>query len=950
MHGRDHEREVVLGMLRAAEAGHGGVLLVEGPPGIGKSRLLREAAEAAASRGFFVASGAGEQAPELMPASGYLPLLWTPRPKGLGPGRQAGQETSAHGRPAISQDAPGTALVVFDDVHSAQLVMLRQLRGLSRRLRNPPALWILARTTGSTGTDAERLFTHLQDTEAVTLALSPLGDRAAAEMVADVLGVPPEQALADLAVGAGGNPLLIAELLAGLRDEHQVQIGPGAARLLSRRLPQRVRLLVRRWLHDLGTGVSHFLEVGAVLGRSFQVDTVASLLGETPASVLPELEAALAAGILAATGDAVSFAQTLLWRAIVESLPVTARQALHRQAGEFMLGRGGPAAVAAKHLITGSGLCNPHALAQLERAARTMLTPAPRTAAELAISALALTGPADTGRVARMVTAVEALIAAMRLTEAEHVARMALAGPVPAAAAARLRGLLASAMLYGGQTLPAAQQADSVLAQRGPAGRVRAEAEYVLMLGRWPSAGDRQLAKAHAASVLAANGKREDVAITGALLVEAMSAWQEGRIRDALARGREAVQRGGADTSAARRAIARIILTSMLTPLGLLDEAREISLGQPWAAAPCQFDGCGALEDILQGQIALAAGDAAEAVARSERGLRDASERGCHLLSVAGRSVLAIAALRAGDHRAAARHIESCQAHMPEYGTGLGAERFHLASAQVAQANSEAESAAPIVAALVSRAAHDGGVLLSDPAAASWLTRFTLSQRDREHAQQISAAASALAASNPGFTCTVAAAHARGLLDGDAEALRLAAARHSDAWAAASAAEDLGVLLRERDRLEASRSLEQALAGYERTGAVRDMRRVRGRLRGLGIRRRHFTYANRPRSGWASLTETERTVSGLVAQGLTNQQVAAEMFLSMHTVAFHLRQIYRKLDISSRVDLARILTERGTQLTAHGPPEGGPPGGTGTRRLSGDPLDLTGHTLPGSAC
>jgi DNA-binding NarL/FixJ family response regulator len=51
-------------------------------------------------------------------------------------------------------------------------------------------------------------------------------------------------------------------------------------------------------------------------------------------------------------------------------------------------------------------------------------------------------------------------------------------------------------------------------------------------------------------------------------------------------------------------------------------------------------------------------------------------------------------------------------------------------------------------------------------------------------------------------------------------------------------------------------------------------------------------------------------VSGLVAQGLTNQQVAAEMFLSTHTVAFHLRQIYRKLDIGSRVDLARILTER----------------------------------------
>ena len=106
------------------------------------------------------------------------------------------------------------------------------------------------------------------------------------------------------------------------------------------------------------------------------------------------------------------------------------------------------------------------------------------------------------------------------------------------------------------------------------------------------------------------------------------------------------------------------------------------------------------------------------------------------------------------------------------------------------------------------------------------------------------------------------------------------------------------------------RSLDSALAGYERAGAVRDAARVRRRLRKLGVRRRHFTYADRPGSGWASLTDTERAVSDLVAQGLTNQKIANQMFLSVHTVAFHLRQVFRKLDISSRVDLARVLTER----------------------------------------
>jgi DNA-binding CsgD family transcriptional regulator len=54
-----------------------------------------------------------------------------------------------------------------------------------------------------------------------------------------------------------------------------------------------------------------------------------------------------------------------------------------------------------------------------------------------------------------------------------------------------------------------------------------------------------------------------------------------------------------------------------------------------------------------------------------------------------------------------------------------------------------------------------------------------------------------------------------------------------------------------------------------------------------------------------SLTKTERKVAEQVASGLTNRQVASQLFVSPHTVGFHLRQIYRKLDIRSRIDLVR---------------------------------------------
>jgi DNA-binding CsgD family transcriptional regulator len=65
-------------------------------------------------------------------------------------------------------------------------------------------------------------------------------------------------------------------------------------------------------------------------------------------------------------------------------------------------------------------------------------------------------------------------------------------------------------------------------------------------------------------------------------------------------------------------------------------------------------------------------------------------------------------------------------------------------------------------------------------------------------------------------------------------------------------------------------------------------------------------------TGWASLTGAERSVAAVIADGATNRQAAARLFLSRHTIDFHLRQIFRKLGIASRVELARVVAERGT--------------------------------------
>ena len=65
----------------------------------------------------------------------------------------------------------------------------------------------------------------------------------------------------------------------------------------------------------------------------------------------------------------------------------------------------------------------------------------------------------------------------------------------------------------------------------------------------------------------------------------------------------------------------------------------------------------------------------------------------------------------------------------------------------------------------------------------------------------------------------------------------------------------------------------------------------------------------RPVEGWESLTDAERRVARLVAEGLTNAQAGGTLFLSRHTIDFHLRQIFRKLNVHSRVGMTRLVLQ-----------------------------------------
>src|SRR6266511_2546893 len=102
---------------------------------------------------------------------------------------------------------------------------------------------------------------------------------------------------------------------------------------------------------------------------------------------------------------------------------------------------------------------------------------------------------------------------------------------------------------------------------------------------------------------------------------------------------------------------------------------------------------------------------------------------------------------------------------------------------------------------------------------------------------------------------------------------------------------------------------DQGIAEAE-IGAAWDIGRAEARLRRYGIRRGSRTLHRRATTGWEALTPTERRVAELVAQGLSNPDIAAELFLSRNTVQTHVSHILAKLELRSRIELIRSFAGR----------------------------------------
>jgi DNA-binding CsgD family transcriptional regulator len=415
-----------------------------------------------------------------------------------------------------------------------------------------------------------------------------------------------------------------------------------------------------------------------------------------------------------------------------------------------------------------------------------------------------------------------------------------------------------------------------------------------------------------AAEAILAGGEHpdEDAALGGAFATLGWVAWREGRARDAIGMLRAAVQRSDLGCVDGGVSHPRLGLAHMLTAVGdfsralaVVTECRsaiETSAATLWAPGA----------RIVLAGVHLAAGRVDDARTEAEAALATIETLGTSLFTARAEFTLAHVELVRGDLDQASEHASRMRAALRD-----GRASSHAnASCSWLEAQLIGEHDGPVEAVqsvgwLYESLPDHKRLLMSEPDAAVWLVRTAQAAGDVRRAERVIAFTESLAADNPDVEHLAAiASHAHGLLDGDDDKLRRAASGHRRPWSAASAWEDAGLALGRRDPEAARLCLDGALSGFQAIGATRDAERARERLQCVG--RRRGRRVERKASGWASLTETEHEVMGYVAEGMSNRRVAERMYRSRHTVDFHLRAIFRKLGIASRVELTRLLLER----------------------------------------
>ena len=902
LYGRDAERSAVTALLDAARNSRSGVLVLRGQAGAGKSALLQDAVEQASDLQVLEARGIESEAELafaglhqlLRPILGQVDGLPGPQATalraafGLEQGRVEDRFLVSVAVLSLLAEAAERrpVLCVVDDAHWLDEASANALFFVARRLEAEGVVVLFAARDGD-----PRRFGAVGLPE---LEIGGLDGVAVAALLAERAAVPVDPQVRDrLLERTGGNPLALVELPSVLTSD---QLSGTQPLPLPLPLTDGVERAFLERVRRLPDDAQALLLIAAAedTGRQATVTAAAATLGAGVAA----LDAAEAAGLVRVRAGAIAFRHPLVRSAVYQGATSSQRRRAHR-ALAGAADREGDADRRAWHLAAAAVEPDQRVVRELDAVAERALG---RGGFEAASSALerAATLTADPGaRGRRLVAAAEHAWAAGQLGRTGgllEAVRPLATGPLLRADVGRLRGWfeLSVGSVAAAQPILVQAALDAAPVDPGRARRIlagAAEAAWLeadrnaaadlsraaARLGPADSAHDRYFADLTAGFLAFLEG---DLAAAVRLLTDAIGLAARLRDPDLMALTAHHAFYVGDDTAAYQLNV-RVAASARAG-----GKAAELLFTLPRLAQA----------ELLTGRWAAAAASAGEAV-------RLAAETGQPALSALPLAWLTLLAAIKGDDAFWSRVAETEQVTAASaLGVFQGAVRDVIGWARAVQ---KAATARPASA----------GTLLGELRHPVVVTMVSLDGVEAAvHAGRRNSALGWLRGMEAFATHTAApwaqarVTHAHGLLsEGHVAEGRFQEAldhhrRARRPFERARTELAYGELLRRaRRRVDARAHLEAALDTFENLGAAPWAERARLELRASGqaVRRRDP-------STLLQLTPQELQVARFVATGLPTREVAAQLFLSPRTVEFHLRNVFAKLGISSRTQLAQF--------------------------------------------
>jgi DNA-binding CsgD family transcriptional regulator/tetratricopeptide (TPR) repeat protein len=908
--GRDgHVQQVSSLLARVKETGQGVVIAFFGEAGIGKTALLDHTIDHARKSGFHVGVGRAKERDQIVPMAAMLEAVVS-GPTPLLSGGNFADLAPLYGHPVWLVDRLTSLLeerlmrsplaIAIDDVQWADQLSLFALRIIPQRLAGLPIAWILTSRSQPSDAAQDLIAAISPNVPVVPLELQPLQEQEVEQLALDRLGVVPNVRLRTLLTGARGNPFLAVELLDAFAHHGAQHID---------QLPHSFIDRVSQQLWTLPPDSLRMVQVASVLGGTFLIDDAAALMSESAETLtLSSLEPAIRSGILDDNGDALSFRHELLRQAVYEGIPPTVRKALHRRAAGRILATGRGVLEAAPHVLAYAATADGESETILREAAALLVTSMPDVAANLIQRSFALLPSKHPARFDTGKEAIELLSGVRRGNDALVIVESLLASQPSNEEIAQIEALAGVPLWDSGRLDELLARVEAALTLDGvsPPTKVRLDALRCLALSR---SADLEAVIRDGQSALEKAQRFEDrQSQTIALQALGETSRNAGLHGDALGYFHQLRSLAG-EGRVTDEVLTLQLLDRYDESATLLDEIRR-SIAEKGATTSVVLS-------VVFGQLwhNYSLGLLDEAGADGATLLRLSEEFEDDTYRLEARLILARMAQLRGDIEAARAHFANAALRIDRGDAGKTLMLL-LVDSWLKENEGDLQCAADAVEQVIrpSRTVRHRWRLQG-----SWLiaaTRIAVQSGRTSLAQDIAAIAREVSRQNCGVaTLAAAALHAQCLPRADVKGLEMAltvAGKSPRSLVRADLEMAYGALLSAapETRERGIAVLNTAWNAYHQLGALGEERRIDRALRAAGARRRRVPgTAKRPAEGWLALTEIERRVARLIADGYTNRGVAAELSLSSNTIGTHVRSIFGKLGVKSRVQMTRLVLE-----------------------------------------